>query len=37
MISLARHWTRLPREVVDAPLLEECKVRLVITLMNLIR
>jgi len=33
---VVRHWTRLPREVVDAPSLETLKVRLDGALSNLI-
>jgi len=35
-MTMVRHWTRLPREVVDAPTLETFKVRLVEALSNLI-
>jgi len=31
-----KHWTRLPREVVDAPFLETFKVRLVGALSSLV-
>ena len=36
MISVVRHWNRLPREVVDALSLETLKVRLDGALSNLI-
>jgi len=35
-IKVVRHWTRLPREMVDAPLLETIKVKLDQALSNLI-
>ncbi|KFW70887.1 hypothetical protein AS28_11237, partial [Pygoscelis adeliae] len=35
-MRVVRHWTRLPREVVDAPSLEAFKVRLVRALSNLV-
>ena len=35
-MSVVKHWTRLPREVVDAPSLETLKVRLDGALSNVI-
>ncbi|KFW69833.1 hypothetical protein AS28_02524, partial [Pygoscelis adeliae] len=35
-VGVARHWNRLPREVVDAPSLETFKARLDGALSNLI-
>ncbi|KFM09228.1 hypothetical protein AS27_01492, partial [Aptenodytes forsteri] len=34
-LRVVKHWNRLPREVVDAPSLEICKVRLDRALSNL--
>ena len=36
MMKVARHWNRLPREVVDAPPLETFKIRVDGALSNLI-
>ncbi|KFV43040.1 hypothetical protein N341_04742, partial [Tyto alba] len=36
MIRRVKHWTRLPREVVDAPSLTAFKARLVRALSNLV-
>jgi len=36
MMRMVRHWSRVPREAVDAPSLEVFKVRLDRTLSNLI-
>jgi len=36
IISMVKHWNRLPREVVEAPSLETFKVRLDGALSNLI-
>ncbi|KFQ65154.1 hypothetical protein N335_13864, partial [Phaethon lepturus] len=35
-MRVERHWNRLPREVVDAPSMEESNVRLDRTLSNLV-
>ena len=35
-VKIVRHWNRLPREVVDAPSLEELKARLDEVLSNLV-
>jgi len=36
MVRVVQHWTRLPREVVDAPSLETFKARLDGALSNLV-
>ncbi|KFR06577.1 hypothetical protein N306_04347, partial [Opisthocomus hoazin] len=35
-VRVVRHWSRLPREAVDAPSLEEFKVRLDRALSNMV-
>ena len=35
-VRVMKHWNRLPREVVDAPSLEEFKARLDVALSNLV-
>jgi len=35
-MSVVRHWNRLPREAVDGPSLEECKIRFDRALSNMI-
>jgi len=36
-MTVVKHWNRLPREVLDAPSLETCKVRLDRALSDLIQ